>query len=169
MTHVKMRSFIPPGATLALDAELAPRAAEATLKLSARMDDRIAATARLEVVRAEEREREVSPMRRRVAITGIGLVTPVGNDVATTWDALLAGRSGGAAISLFDASGFPVRIAAEVKDFRDDEYVDRKLHEIHEPLAPLRARRGRAGVSRRRAATDTGDRDAVGLRGRRAA
>jgi len=58
--------------------------------------------------------------KRRVAITGIGLVTPVGNDAATTWDALLAGRSGGAAITLFDASGFPVRIAAEVKDFGDD-------------------------------------------------
>jgi len=58
--------------------------------------------------------------KRRVAITGIGLVTPVGNDVATTWEALLAGRSGGAEISLFDASGFPVRIAAEVKGFRDD-------------------------------------------------
>ncbi len=56
--------------------------------------------------------------KRRVAITGIGLVTPVGNDVPTTWDALLAGRSGGAEISLFDASGFPVRIAAEVKNFR---------------------------------------------------
>ncbi len=62
--------------------------------------------------------------RRRVAITGIGLVTPVGNDVATTWDALLAGRSGGAAISLFDASGFPVHIAAEVKGFRGDELTD---------------------------------------------
>jgi 3-oxoacyl-(acyl-carrier-protein) synthase len=58
--------------------------------------------------------------KRRVAITGIGLVTPVGNDVATTWEALLAGRSGAAEISLFDASGFPVRIAAEVKGFRDD-------------------------------------------------
>ena len=45
-------------------------------------------------------------VRRRVAITGLGLVTPVGNDVATTWDALLAGRSGTAPISLFDASGF---------------------------------------------------------------
>ena len=66
-------------------------------------------------------------MRRRVAITGIGLVTPVGNDVATTWDALLAGRSGGAAISLFDASGFPVRITAEVKGFHDADHVDRKL------------------------------------------
>src|SRR4030095_7009509 len=42
--------------------------------------------------------------RRGVAITGIGLVTPVGNDVATTWEALLAGRSGGAPIAGFDAS-----------------------------------------------------------------
>jgi len=65
--------------------------------------------------------------KRRVAITGIGLVTPVGNDAATTWEALLAGRSGGAAITLFDASGFPVRIASEVKGFRDDESVPQKL------------------------------------------
>jgi len=55
--------------------------------------------------------------RRRVAITGLGLVTPVGNDVATTWDAVLHGKSGGAQISTFDASGFPVHIAAEVKGF----------------------------------------------------
>jgi beta-ketoacyl-acyl-carrier-protein synthase II len=65
--------------------------------------------------------------KRRVAITGIGLVTPVGNDVASTWDALLAGRSGGAPITIFDASGFPVRIAAEVKGFRNDVIGDRKL------------------------------------------
>ena len=65
--------------------------------------------------------------RRRVAITGIGLVTPVGNDVETTWQALLAGRSGGAQISLFDASGFPVHIAAEVKGLRDDAIEDRRL------------------------------------------
>src|SRR5207244_1539641 len=58
--------------------------------------------------------------KRRVAITGLGLVTPVGNDVATTWDSLLTGRSGGAPITLFDASGFPVRIAAEVKNFSDE-------------------------------------------------
>jgi 3-oxoacyl-[acyl-carrier-protein] synthase-1/3-oxoacyl-[acyl-carrier-protein] synthase II len=65
--------------------------------------------------------------RRRVAVTGVGLVTPVGNDVATTWDALLAGRSGGAEISLFDASGFSTHIAAEVKDFRNTLVTDRKL------------------------------------------
>ena len=55
--------------------------------------------------------------RRRVAITGIGLVTPVGNDVATTWAALDGVKSGAAPITIFDASGFPTRIAAEVKRF----------------------------------------------------
>ena len=44
--------------------------------------------------------------KRRVAITGLGLVTPVGNDVATTWNAVAHGRSGAAPITLFDASGF---------------------------------------------------------------
>jgi beta-ketoacyl-acyl-carrier-protein synthase II len=64
---------------------------------------------------------------RRVAVTGIGMVTPVGNDLETTWEALLTGRSGTAPITLFDASGFPVRIAAEVKGFRaEDVDVPRK-------------------------------------------
>jgi 3-oxoacyl-(acyl-carrier-protein) synthase len=57
------------------------------------------------------------PMRRRVAITGLGLVTPLGNSAAATWRALLEGRSGIAPISGFDAAGYPVRIAAEVKNF----------------------------------------------------
>ena len=66
--------------------------------------------------------------RKRVAITGLGLVTPVGNDVATTWEAVLHGRSGGAPISVFDASGFPVHIAAEVKGFDGAAQIgDRKL------------------------------------------
>jgi beta-ketoacyl-acyl-carrier-protein synthase II len=66
--------------------------------------------------------------RRRVAVTGLGLVTPVGNDVATSWQALLAGRSGVAPVTLFDASGFSTRIAAEVKGFDPCAVVDdRKL------------------------------------------
>ncbi|MGE5792938.1 MAG: beta-ketoacyl-[acyl-carrier-protein] synthase family protein [Bacteroidota bacterium] len=66
--------------------------------------------------------------RRRVAITGLGLVTPAGNDVATAWGALLGGRSAVAPISTFDASGFPVRIAAEVKSFDAVHAIDdRKL------------------------------------------
>jgi 3-oxoacyl-[acyl-carrier-protein] synthase II len=54
---------------------------------------------------------------RRVAITGIGAVTPLGNDARTTWEAALAGRSGVDEIRAFDASPFPIRIAGEVKDF----------------------------------------------------
>lgn len=55
--------------------------------------------------------------RRRVAITGLGMVTPAGNDVPSTWSTLLAGRSQVGPISIFDASGFSTRIAAEVKGF----------------------------------------------------
>jgi len=66
--------------------------------------------------------------QRRVAITGLGLVTPVGNDVATSWQALLAGASGVAPVTLFDASGFSTRIAAEVKGFDPRAVIDdRKL------------------------------------------
>lgn len=66
--------------------------------------------------------------RRRVAITGVGLVTPVGNDAPTTWANLKAGHSGLTTIRSFDAGGFPTRIGAEVKDF-DGEAVltDRRL------------------------------------------
>ena len=58
--------------------------------------------------------------RRRVAITGVGMVTPVGHDAPTSWASLLAGRSGVGPIKQFDASGFPVRIGAEVKDFAQE-------------------------------------------------
>jgi 3-oxoacyl-[acyl-carrier-protein] synthase II len=54
---------------------------------------------------------------RRIVVTGLGAVTPVGNDAPSTWRAALAGESGIDFIRSFDASGFPVRIAAEVKDF----------------------------------------------------
>src|SRR5438046_9222075 len=55
--------------------------------------------------------------KRRIAITGLGMVTPVGNDARSTWASLRAGKSGVSAIEYFDASGFPVRIGAEVKNF----------------------------------------------------
>jgi 3-oxoacyl-[acyl-carrier-protein] synthase II len=54
---------------------------------------------------------------RRVAVTGLGAVTPIGNDIRSTWRAALGGESGVDFIRSFDASEFPVRIAAEVKDF----------------------------------------------------
>ena len=57
-------------------------------------------------------------LMRRVVVTGMGMVTPVGHDLESTWASLLAGKSGVGPISLFDARTFPTRIAAEVKDFR---------------------------------------------------
>jgi 3-oxoacyl-[acyl-carrier-protein] synthase II len=65
-------------------------------------------------------------MKRRVVVTGVGAITPVGNDVATTWRALLDGRSGGAPITKFDASNFSVRFACEVKGFDALQFMDRK-------------------------------------------
>lgn len=65
---------------------------------------------------------------RRVAITGVGMVTPVGLDASATWTSLVAGRSGVEAICGFDARGFPTRIGAEVKEFHVARVIrDRKL------------------------------------------
>src|SRR5213082_2053801 len=65
-------------------------------------------------------------MKRRVVVTGMGTITPVGNDVATTWRSLIEGKSGTAPITKFDAAKFPVRFAAEVKDFDPLKYMDQK-------------------------------------------
>lgn len=64
--------------------------------------------------------------RRRVVITGLGLVSPVGNSVAEGWANLLAGRSGIANITRFDASAFACRFAGEVKGFRIEDYIPAK-------------------------------------------
>jgi 3-oxoacyl-[acyl-carrier-protein] synthase II len=66
-------------------------------------------------------------MRKRVVITGLGAVTPLGNDVPTTWDALVAGRGGISSITSFDTSDMGVRIAAEVKDFDPVALFDRRV------------------------------------------
>ena len=63
---------------------------------------------------------------RRVVVTGLGCLTPVGNDVATTWAALRAGVSGAGPITKFDAEKFSTRFACEVKGFDAMEYMDRK-------------------------------------------
>ena len=65
-------------------------------------------------------------MTRRVVITGLGAVTPLGNDVPTTWSNVIAGRSGAGPITQFDASGFKTRFACEVKDFDATPLLGRK-------------------------------------------
>ena len=65
-------------------------------------------------------------MKRRVVVTGLGVVSPIGNDMATTWRNLLDGKSGAGPITHFDAAKFPVRFAAELKGFDPLRYMDRK-------------------------------------------
>ncbi|MEO7062738.1 MAG: beta-ketoacyl-ACP synthase II [Dokdonella sp.] len=64
--------------------------------------------------------------KRRVVVTGLGIVSPVGNDVASAWANITAGKSGIGPITHFDASTFPTRIAGEVRDFDPSEYVAAK-------------------------------------------
>jgi 3-oxoacyl-[acyl-carrier-protein] synthase II len=64
--------------------------------------------------------------RRRVVITGMGAVTPLGNDVATTWQNLVSGQSGAGRITQFDPSGYFAEFACELKDFDPTVWIDRK-------------------------------------------
>lgn len=72
--------------------------------------------------------------KRRVAITGLGVVSPLGNDVQSTWNSLMAGVSGIAEIQQFDASAFPTRIAAEVKGFTPAASLANKHNRYAMPL-----------------------------------
>src|SRR5947199_8698980 len=67
-----------------------------------------------------------SGVTRRVAVTGLGLVTPVGNTAADSWSALVAGRSGAGPITRFDPARLPVRFACEVKGFEPGLYLGEK-------------------------------------------
>jgi 3-oxoacyl-[acyl-carrier-protein] synthase II len=64
--------------------------------------------------------------RRRVVITGLGALTPLGNDVETSWESLIAGKSGAGPITQFDSSDFYVHFACEVTDFDATEFIERK-------------------------------------------
>lgn len=63
---------------------------------------------------------------RRVVVTGVGVVSPLGTGTEKNWDALMKGQSGIAPITRYDASELPTRIAAEVKDFNADDFIDKK-------------------------------------------
>jgi 3-oxoacyl-[acyl-carrier-protein] synthase II len=89
--------------------------------------------------------------RRRVVVTGLGMVTPLGNDVESTWSALLAGTSGAGPITQFDVDGFPVSFACEAKDFDPTDWVDYKASRrmdrfTHLALAAARQAEQSAGL-----------------------
>lgn len=65
-------------------------------------------------------------MTRKIAVTGVGLVTPIGSGKKQFWDAAVAGKSGVAPVSSFDTSAFPVHLGAEVKDFQPELHCRRR-------------------------------------------
>ncbi|NLZ94080.1 MAG: beta-ketoacyl-ACP synthase II, partial [Firmicutes bacterium] len=65
-------------------------------------------------------------MKRRVVITGLGMVTPIGTGKTAFWDNLIAGKSGIERVQRFDVSEYPTQMAAEVKDFKAEDYMDKK-------------------------------------------
>ncbi|HZQ38408.1 MAG TPA: beta-ketoacyl-ACP synthase II [Dehalococcoidia bacterium] len=67
-----------------------------------------------------------APGRRRVVITGIGAITPLGEDVETFWQALVAGRSGVGYMTLADTTNYPTKLAAEVKDWQPERHIERR-------------------------------------------
>jgi 3-oxoacyl-[acyl-carrier-protein] synthase II len=108
--------------------------------------------------------------RRRVVITGLGAVTPLGLDVESTWSSLLAGDSGAAEITRFDHSDYPVHFACEVKDFDATEWIDRKAARrmdrfTHLILAAARQAVGDAGLEIEKESDRIGAAIATGIGG----
>jgi 3-oxoacyl-[acyl-carrier-protein] synthase II len=98
---------------------------------------------------------------RRVVITGLGLVSPLGNTVEASWEALVAGRSGAGPITHFDASDHPTRFACEVKDLDVSSYVDKRDarrmdRATHLALAAARQAEADAGLDLRTVAERAG-------------
>ena len=102
--------------------------------------------------------------KRRVVVTGVGAITPLGNSATTLWENLLAGNSGVGPITRFDTAPFDTKIAAEVKNFSAEDYIDKKEARrmdlfTHYALAAARQAIEDAGLER-----DSGlDKDRVGV------
>jgi len=88
--------------------------------------------------------------KRRVVITGIGAITPVGHNVQQTWQSLINGVSGVGIISRYDATELPVHIAAEVKNYNPEEHFD------HKEVKKLDLYAQFAMIAAREAVTDAG-------------
>lgn len=96
-------------------------------------------------------------------VTGLGAVTPVGHSAAETWQALVAGRSGVARITLFDATALPVRIAAEVKGFDPAPYLDAKTASRLERFAQFALAAAAQALADAGVTVDEGNADRVGV------
>jgi 3-oxoacyl-[acyl-carrier-protein] synthase II len=99
----------------------------------------------------------------RVVVTGIGALTPLGLDMATTWDSLIAGKSGIDYITLFDASNMEVKFAGEVKGFEPTDYIDRKNVRRMDRFAQLAVAAGIQAVKNADLKIDDSNEDDIGV------
>ncbi len=102
-------------------------------------------------------------MSRRVVITGIGLVTPLGIGVKDTWDSLCAGKSGVAEITRFDVSDFQTKIAAEVKGFHAEDFLPKKEAKRTERFIAYAMAAARMAIEDSALVIDSSNSDRVGV------
>ncbi len=100
---------------------------------------------------------------KRVVVTGLGCVTPLGNNPEETWAALVAGKSGAAPITHFDASNFKTQFACEVKGLNMDEYIDRKEARKIDPYAQYAIVAADQAIKDSAIDLDTVDKNRVGV------
>ncbi len=100
---------------------------------------------------------------RRVVVTGIGVLTPVGLDVESTWKNLLAGTSGIDLIQRFDTTQHQVKIAGEIKDFEPKEYMDHKMARRSGRFAQLAVAASKQALCSAALEIDDSNRDEIGV------
>ena len=102
-------------------------------------------------------------MKHRVVITGIGVVSPLGLDAASTWDALIAGTSGIGPITKFDTTGYPCRIAGEVRGFDPENYLERRDARKMDSFTHYAVAASREALSNADLAIDASNADGIGV------
>jgi len=105
----------------------------------------------------------MSSERRRVVITGVGAVTPIGTAAAGLWDGLSARRSAVREITRFDPTPFRSRIAAEIPDFRPQDHLDAKRAKRFDRFSAVAVTSARLAVADAELAPEREDRDRVGV------
>lgn len=99
---------------------------------------------------------------KRVVVTGLGVVSPLGNDVATTWDAMLKGQSGAGPITHFDVSQFKTQFACEVKDFHPEQLLEKKEINKLDPFVQFAIFATQEALNDSKIDLDAEDRDRIG-------
>ena len=100
---------------------------------------------------------------KRVVVTGMGAVTPLGNNPKDTWEAMVAGKSGAAPITLFDASKFKTQFACEVKGLDVNAYIDRKEARKMDRYTQLAIVAAKQAVEDSAMDLETEDKDRIGV------